>query len=262
MPVLHWEELTTATLAALDADRAVAVLPVAAIEQHGPHLPLGTDAMIVDAVAGRALAALAPDGPVLRLPTQRIGTSREHESFAGTLSHAPETLIAAWGEIGRSVRRAGVRRLVIVNSHGGQPQIVDLVALGLRRDHGMLVVRANLFAFALPDGVIAPDERRFGFHGGEIETALMLHIAPDLVRREHARPFPSASQDIAAASALLEAEGEAGFAWLAEDLNPDGPTGDAGRATAETGEILLRHYAGKLAAVIEDAARFPIERLR
>lgn len=262
MTVHVWEDLTTTGLSALDRDHAVAVLPVAAIEQHGPHLPLGTDAIIADAVVDAALSALPASVTALRLPTQRIGTSDEHASFPGTLGLPAETLLASWVAIGRGVARAGVRRLVLVNSHGGQPQIVDLAALRLRREAGMLVVRANLFAFDLPDGLIGETERRFGFHGGEIETSLMLCIAPDLVRREEVRDFPSASAEIAAGSSLLEAEGEVGYAWLAEDLNPDGPTGDASRATVETGARLLDHQARKLAAVIEDAARFPLERLR
>lgn len=262
MTTYVWEDLTTTELSALDKENAVAVLPVAAIEQHGPHLPLGTDAIIADAIVDTALASLSASVVALRLPTQRIGTSDEHASFPGTLTLPAETLLAAWVAIGHGIARAGVRRLVLVNSHGGQPQIVDLVGLRLRREARMLVVRANLFAFDLPDGLIAGDERRFGFHGGEIETSLMLHVAPNLVRRDQVRDFPSTSTEIVTTSALLEAEGEVGFAWLAEDLNPDGPTGDASRATAETGARLLDHQARKLAAAIEDAATFPLERLR
>ena len=187
-PVMRrWEDLATTDLARFDPRETVAVLPVAAVEQHGPHLPLGTDAFICDAILDEALAMLDPAAPVLRLPTQRLGHSPEHARFPGTLSLRAETMLALWTDIGRSVAAAGLRKLVLFNSHGGQGALIDLVAQALRGGASMTVARCSYYRFALPDGWIRERERRFGLHGGQVETSLMLHIAPHLVRLDCAR---------------------------------------------------------------------------
>jgi len=255
-----WEELTSDEVAGLDRDRALAVLPVAAIEQHGPHLPLGTDAILCDAILSAALDrlpenALSERGPlVLRLPTQRIGHSPEHTRFAGTLSVAARTLLAAWVEIGASLAAAGLRRLVLFNTHGGQGALVDLAAQELRRRHGMLVVRCSYWRFGVPDGWLSEREQRYGLHGGQLETALMLHIAPGLVRRDRIADFRSAAEAWEAAHPGLEVEGRTAIGWMAGDLHPQGVTGDAAAATAELGRRLLEHYAGCLSVVLTAAS--------
>src|SRR5512134_3307056 len=167
----RWEELATTDFARLDPREAVAILPVAAIEQHGPHLPLGTDALICDAIIDEALARLDPAAPVLRLPTQRPGHSPEHARFPGTLSLRAETVLALWTDIGRSVAAAGLRKLVLFNSHGGQGALVDLVAQALRCEASMTVARCSYYRFALPEGWISERERQFGLHGGQVETS-------------------------------------------------------------------------------------------
>jgi len=253
----NWEDLATTDFAGFDPRRTVAVLPVAAVEQHGPHLPLGTDAILGDAVLARALALLPPTPPVLRLPTQRVGHSPEHGSFAGTLSLRPETVLALWTEIGRSVAAAGLRTLVLLNSHGGQGGLVDTAAQALRCEAGLRVVRCSWYRFGIPEGWIDARERRFGLHGGQVETSLMLHVAPHLVRPAAVRDFRSAAEDWEAAIPGLEVEGESGIAWRAEDLNPAGATGDAAAASPELGARLLEHYAARLAAVIAAARDLP-----
>jgi creatinine amidohydrolase len=251
MAMRNWESLTAGHQ--WEEDPKVALLPVAAIEQHGPHLPLGTDAMICDGVIAAAGRHLNAATSVLRLPTQRIGVSPEHASFPGTLSMEPEVALAAWNAIGASVARAGLRRLVVFNSHGGQPGVVDQLAVRLRRDHGMLVARVNIFGLGLPDGAVGDEEARYGLHGGLVETSLMRTLHPDLVRMDLAQDFASRDRDIAEASALLTAEGPGiGIGWLAEDLNPAGVTGDAASATAELGERILDHLGAALARVLED----------
>jgi len=249
-----WEELATTDFAALDPGRTVAVLPVAAVEQHGPHLPLGTDAILCDAILDRAGRSVGAAGTVLRLPTQRVGLSPEHDSFAGTLTLRAETLLALWTEIGLSVAAAGVRKLVLFNTHGGQGGVVDMVAQALRSRAGLLAIRCSSYRFATPAGWIPADEQRYGLHGGLVETSMMLAVAPHLVRRKALRAFPSRAADWEAAIAGLEVEGESGIAWRAEDLNPEGATGDASAATPELGERLLTHFAARLARVIEAAA--------
>lgn len=253
MAMIDWESLTTAD--PWDREATVALLPVAAIEQHGPHLPLGTDAIICDGVIDAAARSLKPDTRVLRLPTQRVGVSPEHASFPGTLSMEPEVALAAWQAIGESVARAGLRRVVIFNSHGGQPGVVDQLALRLRRALGMLVARANIFGLGLPDGAVDATEARFGLHGGLVETSLMLVLRPELVRMDLARNFRSRDEDISKASQRLTAEGAGiGIGWLAEDLNPEGVTGDAASATTDLGARILDHLGIGLARLLEDVA--------
>lgn len=261
MAMTDWESLTTEDLGA--PTRAIALLPVAAIEQHGPHLPLGTDAMICDAILDAAAVGLDQNARVLRLPTQRVGVSPEHESFAGTLSIPPETALACWTAIGSGVARAGIRKLVVFNTHGGQPGVVDQLAVRLRRSHGMLVVRANIFGFGTPQGAIDESEQRYGLHGGLVETSLMRLIRPDLVRMDLARNFASWDASVVARSKTLTAEGAGiGIGWLAEDLNPAGVTGDAAAATAALGERLLTHYGAGLASLLKDVAALELPNIK
>lgn len=252
----HWEHLTTTEFADGACRDAVAVLPVAAIEQHGPHLPLGTDAILTDGILDAALDRL-PDGvDVLRLPTQRVGLSPEHAGFPGTLTLDAETVIAQWAAIGRSVSRTGIRRMVLLNGHGGQTAPVDLVALRLRAETGMTVVRATYFALIGDDPALDERERRFGWHGGLVETALMLAIRPDLVRSERLDDFRSAAEAVAARHSTLRVEGDTGIAWMAEDLGPSGATGNAAAATPEIGARLLNQVAGRLAALLSELHGF------
>lgn len=252
-----WEDLTAAEFSELDPDTTVALLPVAAIEQHGPHLPLGTDAIIADAIVERALGSVIPNGALLRLPTQRIGLSPEHARFAGTLTLTVETALRLWCEIGDGVAAAGVRKLILFNSHGGQVALVDLVAQRLRGEAGLCAVRASYFHAPPPADVIADHERCFGWHGGEMETSMMLEIAPALVRLDKRANYLSRAAGVAAANRVLAVEGETGIGWQAEDLNANGATGDATRATAATGRALIDHYAQRLATLIVEVQRLP-----
>ncbi len=245
----QWQDLSWTEFAALPAD-TVAVLPVAAIEQHGPHLPVSVDATINAGVLARALARLPADLPVLALPMQSVGVSVEHVRFPGTLTGSVETQIALWTEIGESVARAGVRKLLILNSHGGQPQVVDIVCRRLRAQAGMLAVACLWSRLGLPaDVVLGDEEKRHGIHGGLVETSIMLALRPDLVRMELARNFRSAWIAQEAALKILVPEGAVGFGWQTQDLSPAGALGDASRATAELGERLLDHAAGQVGGV-------------
>ena len=252
----NWEDLTTTDFTDAAIRGAVAVLPVAATEQHGPHLPLGTDAILTDGVLEAALARLPEGVEALRLPTQRIGLSPEHASFPGTLTFDAETVIAHWTAIGRSVARAGVGRLILLNGHGGQTAPVDIVAMRLRAECGLTVVRATYFALLEDDPAIDRRERRFGWHGGLIETSLMLAIRPDLVRVDRLSDFRSAAEGVTERHRVLGVEGDAGMGWMAEDLNPAGATGNAAAATAEIGRRLLDGVAGRLAGLIAEAHAF------
>ncbi|MEM6490902.1 MAG: creatininase family protein, partial [Pseudomonadota bacterium] len=237
-PSRWWRELTTEDFTSLDPDRVVAILPVAAIEQHGPHLPLCTDSCINDGMIAHALDRAPDQLQVLVLPTQQVGKSDEHLSFPGTLSVDAETLIRAWRQIGEGVAGAGLRKLVIVNSHGGQPQVVEIVTRDLRALHGMLAVATSWNALGQPDGVVSETDLRFGFHAGDVETSLMLHFRPELVRMDKAEDFKTLTEEMSRSYAILAPEGRHGFAWMAEDLNPQGAAGEAHKATAEKGRAL------------------------
>jgi creatinine amidohydrolase len=262
-PSRLWQDLTWPEIRALDAPRTVAVLPVAAIEQHGPHLPLSVDADINAGLLVRTMALIPADLPVLLLPPQVVGYSLEHTAFPGTLSHDPETLRRVWIEIGQSVRHAGFRKLLILNSHGGQPQVAGIVARELRAVGDMMVVTAASFALGLPDGLFPNDELRHGIHGGAVETSLMLHLRPDAVRKNKVVEFPSTAAKVETAYKLLRLESEAvQTAWMTQDLNAQGACGDARLATAEAGKAILDHMAAKLATLLAEISAYPLANLK
>jgi creatinine amidohydrolase len=254
----YWQDLSWTEIKALPA-ATVAVLPVAAVEQHGPHLPVSVDATINAGILARALELLPPDASVLALPMQSVGLSVEHVRYPGTLTLSAETLIAVLAETGRSVLRAGIRRLVILNSHGGQPQIVDIACRRLRGD-GMFAVGCMASRLGLPpDMLLTREEDLYGIHGGLVETSLMLHLRPDLVRMEHAVDFRSAWIEREAALSVLTPEGGIGFGWETQDLHPAGALGDAASATAATGAAILEHQAARLALLFQEVQGLDID---
>ena len=267
-PTRCWSDLSTADFSALDRNRAIAVLPVAATEQHGPHLPLSVDTDIVNGVVAAALPHLAPDLPALFLPTQTIGFSPEHTRFAGTLTLKAETLIRVWTELGEGVAASGVNKLVLLNSHGGQVGALDLVARDLRARLGMLVYSVNWFNLPLTgaDGQdlnarFSAEEHRFGIHGGEIETSMMLALRPQSVRMDKAEYFRSTSQDRAQHFALLGNGRSAKLGWMMQDVNANGAAGNAAAATAEKGHALLDAAGRALAQALAEIDRLPPDTL-
>jgi creatinine amidohydrolase len=257
-PTAYWQDMRTTDFATVDAARTIALLPVAAVEQHGPHLPLSTDAVINEGVVRLMMQRLPADSSVLVLPALAVGDSLEHTAFKGTLSVELQALLGLWLSIGHSVARAGVRKLVIFNSHGGQRAHVDQVALRLRVDCGMLVVRAHSFALGTPAGLFHADELLHGLHGGAVETSLMLHLRPDLVRQDALADFPSTGRTLAARGGVLGLEEAAGLGWMMQDVNPDGACGDATAATAAKGKRLLDHWADRLVTLLGEVARHPL----
>jgi creatinine amidohydrolase len=253
----HWQNLAWTDFRSLPAD-AVAILPVAAVEQHGPHLPVSVDATINAGLLARALELVPADVPVLALPMQSVGLSVEHVRFPGTLTLSAETLIAVLTEIGRSVARAGPRRLVILNSHGGQPQVVDIVCRRLRGD-GMFAVSCMVSRLGLPPGIaLTREEQAYGIHGGLVETSLMLHLRPDLVRTDRAIDFRSAWLKHEGAMTTLTPEGGVGFGWETQDLHKLGALGDAGAATAAIGKSILEHQAARLAKLLDEVRQIDV----
>ncbi len=251
--VARFADLTSTDISGVSGEDCVAILPVGAIEQHGPHLPTGTDYFIAEGLVSAAVAQATSDGWILVLPTQCIGDSVEHRSFHGTLSLRTETLIDAWTGIGTELCRNGIHKLIIVNAHGGQPQVVDIVALRLRTRNAMLVVRGNYMNWPLPDGTPADPG---GIHGGMLETSMMLQLHPELVHMDKAAEFRSRTEELASSYRKFGHDGRAGFAWMMEDLNHAGVAGRANEATRELGALLMDHYASILAQLIDDTLEF------
>lgn len=267
MPLVSrfWAELCTADFASLDAAATVAVLPVGATEQHGPHLPLSVDHRLVDGIVARALPLLPLSLPVLVLPTQQVGYSPEHAQFAGTLTLPVETVIATWVALGECVARAGVRKLLLFNGHGGQASLLDIVARELRLRCGLIVYGCNWWNLPLGDevdGLFPPEEHRFGVHAGDMETSLMLALAPQSVRMAQARDFPSTSRERAAAYPVLGNGRSAKLGWAMQDYNPEGAAGNAAAATAAKGEAVLAAAAQQLAALLREIAELPLSTVR
>jgi creatinine amidohydrolase len=261
-PIAYWQSMTTVEARGLAGRDPVIVLPLAAIEQHGPHLPLSTDLDIGLGLLTEAFRRLPEGFPAMALPPQAVGTSREHARFAGTISLDPALLSEIIVRNGAALAGCGVRRLVICNSHGGNRQAIDAAGLTLRQALGLLVVKVSYADLPRPDGLDLPDaEWRHGLHGGAVETAMMLHLRPDLVRRDAIRAEPSVGEELEVSMRKLSPDGEVSFSWLAGDLNPTGVTGDARRADAAMGRRLVAHYGEALADVIRDAKEFPLTRL-
>jgi creatinine amidohydrolase len=262
-----WADWSAADFAALDRARAIAVLPLAATEQHGPHLPLSVDGDIAQAIAQAAIAYLPADLPALFLPVQRVGYSPEHTAYPGTLTLKAETVIRLWTDIAESVAAVGVKKLVLLNTHGGNTGLLDVVARDLRARLAMLVHSVpnwDRLALADADGHAAlnrftPDEQRFGVHAGQIETAMMLALKPQLVRMAQARNFESASAVRARRFQLLGRGRGAQWAWMAQDLNPAGAAGNARAATAEDGRALIQATGQALARLLTEIDQLAAE---
>ena len=245
------------------------MLPVAAIEQHGPHLPLNVDTTLVNGVVTAALAHLKADVPVLFLPTQSIGFSLEHTRFAGTLTLKAETVIRLWTELAESVATTGVKKLVLLNAHGGNVGLLDVVARDLRTRLGMLVYSVNSFNLPLVDergdsvaAQFSAHEHRFGIHAGEMETSMMLALQPGQVDMAKAQNFHSTSQDRSENFSILGDGRSAKLGWQMQDYNPHGAVGNAAAATAEKGRALLGAMGCSLAQLLAEIDQLPADTLR
>ncbi len=256
-----WCELTSSDFNGIDAERTIAVLPVAAIEQHGPHLPVGTDTIIAEGMIAAAIDQLPPELDVFFLPVQAIGKSNEHLKWPGTVTLTAETALRAWVEIGEAVNRAGIRKFVFINSHGGNTDLIGIAARELRVRFEMLAVPTHWMRFGYPPGLYDEKEIAHGIHAGDIETSLMLHFRPDLVKQDEIANFVPASIAMAEEFKRLRASAPHRFAWMAQDLNAGGAIGDARQARAEKGALTAAHQASGFIELLRDITAFSLDRL-
>ena len=260
-PPRDWIDIHWPDIAGAGPSRWIAVLPLAATEQHGPHLPVGSDVMIGEAYLARVRELLPVALPVTFLPLQPVGISTEHIDYPGTLTLPTDVALKEWMAIGESVARSGVRKLVIVTSHGGNSAAMSLVAQDLRAHHGLLVATTSWLRFGAPDGLFSAEEIRHGIHGGAVETSIMLARYPHTVRREAIADFRPASIAMDKEFRWLSAHRPVPFAWQAQDLHPSGAAGDATKASAEKGERLLDHGARAFCELLADVDNFDVMKL-
>ena len=246
------------------ADRAgwIAILPLGAHEQHGPHLPFETDTLIAAGIVERLGRRLPADLPVTVLPVEPVGYSPEHLHVAGTRSIAYQEAIERWLGIAADLDRLGIRKLVMLNAHGGNAPLMTIVATEARIRFAMLAVATSWTRFGVPDGMIAPEAKAMDIHAGDIETSVMLALHPDKVDMEKAANFPSRQMEFATRFRHLRAYGPHAFGWTMADLNRDGAAGNASAATAGKGEALIDHAVGGLIELLGDVDAFDLRDLR
>ncbi|MEM1361182.1 MAG: creatininase family protein [Pseudomonadota bacterium] len=233
---MDWAAFRSAEFAEMDPATTIAVLPTAAIEQHGPHLPVGTDTLIAQGMLDRFRALCPEDLSPVILPVQAVGKSNEHLYAPGTVSLSAENALRVWVEIGLSVARAGLKKIVIVNSHGGNLDLVSILARELRVQAEMLAIKCQWASFGHPPGMYSAHETNYGIHGGDVETSLMLAFQPQTVDMAAAKNFRSTAEDTA-----VPPIGPISYGWIAKDLNDEGTVGDASAATADKGQATADH---------------------
>jgi creatinine amidohydrolase len=256
LPYLTWQDIESLP----NKQNVVILQPLGAIEQHGPHLPLIVDAAIVTGVMGKALEALTPEIPAYALPTLTYGKSNEHWHFPGTLTLSATTLLQTLMEVGESVYRAGFRKLVFVNGHGGQPQVVDIAARDLHQRFSDFQVFPHFVWNALPPNAfspwLSPQESQDGIHAGDAETSLMLALLPDRVKFDRAvAEYPPALNDYPS----LSWEGARPIAWMTRDLSQTGTIGNPTTASVVKGQQMLAALAAAWAKILKEiyAFQFP-----
>jgi creatinine amidohydrolase len=261
-PARDWAGIGWADAAPDDVSRWIAVLPLAATEQHGPHLPLETDVLIANAYLARVRALLPSDIPASFLPVEAIGISTEHIDFPGTQTLPTSVALKRWTAIGEDIARRGVKKLVIITSHGGNSAAMMLVAQDLRAHHGMFVVTTSWSRLSGADGLFPADEVRHGIHGGAVETSIMLAGYPEQVRADAIADFPASSIAMERDYRWLSTQRPAPFAWQAQDLHPSGAVGNATLAAKEKGERLIDQGARAFCELLAEVDNFDVNRLK
>ena len=251
------ETLPEKEQAPADAAKWIAVLPLGATEQHGPHLPFETDSLIAEALVERLIDRLPDSAPVVFLPVEEIGYSPEHMHVPGTKTLDWDQAVRRWVRAGEQAHRSGIRKFVMLNAHGGNSPLMTIVATELRIRFNMLAVATSWTRFGLPEGVMSAEEKHLDIHGGLIETSVMLAIHPDKVEMGRAANFNSRQAEFIRDYRHLRAYGPHAFGWLMSDLSNAGVAGNASAASAELGERILDHAVSGLIELLEDVRRHP-----
>lgn len=250
-PYLTWSEIEAIN----DKKNVVIIQPIGAIEQHGYHLPLIVDSAISMGVLGKALTQLDDEIPAYSLPCLYYGKSNEHWHFPGTITLTSQTLLSVIKETAESIYRAGFRKLILMNSHGGQPQIMEIIARDLHQQYEDFFI-FPLFTWRVPNitsQLLTKKELEYGIHAGDAETSIMLSLLPDQVKMDLAiEEYPSNLPE----DSLLSMEGKLPFAWLTNELTKSGVMGDATVATKEKGDRILASLADGWTQVIKDVYNF------
>jgi creatinine amidohydrolase len=260
-PGRDWSEIDWSAVDKKAAARWIAVLPLAATEQHGPHLPLETDVLIGEAYLARVRELLPAALPATFLPIQKVGISTEHIDFPGTLTLSTEAALREWTALGECVARAGLKKLVIITSHGGNSAAMTLVAQDLRAHHGLLAVSTSWSRLSAAEDLFPAEEVRHGIHGGAVETSIILARYREQVRMEAIADFRPASIAMERDFRWLSTQRPAPFAWQAQDLHPSGAVGNATLASAEKGERLIDQGARCFIELLEDVDKFEVKQL-
>ncbi|MCA2653894.1 creatininase family protein [Microcystis sp. M061S2] len=250
-PYLTWTDIDSMP----DKENVVIIQPIGAIEQHGPHLPIAVDAAISLGVLGKAFEKLNTNVPAFALPCLYYGKSNEHWSFPGTITLSATTLLTLIQEIAESLYRSGFRKLVLMNSHGGQPQVMEIAARDIHQQYPDFLV-FPFFTWRVPHNaaeLFSGYELEYGIHAGDVETSMMLSLLPEQVKIERAvREYPQGLPE----NSLLTMEGKLPFAWLTKELTKSGVMGDATNASKEKGDRLLESVANGWVQAIIDVYRF------
>jgi creatinine amidohydrolase len=262
----YWADYTSEELAALGQAGAIAVLPVAAIEQHGPHLPVSVDTCIIEGLVRKLQARFVGDPtapPVLFLPSMPYGKSNEHGQYPGTIVLSTTTLMSVWMDIGRSIAASGFKKIMFFNSHGGQASVMDLVARDLREQCNVIATHCNWYMLGQPEGLFSAEELRFGVHAGEVETSLMMALDPANVQANLLGNFSSSTQALLQQGySALQVSPAAKISWMVQDLNQSGAVGNAAAANATKGAALLKHTVERFELVLKEFAQLPLSYLK
>lgn len=236
---------------------SIIVLPLGAIEQHGPHLPLNTDFVVADAAARSAVERVGEQVDAWLLPTLPFTKSNEHLWAAGTMSLTAETLMKVLDDLGRSIATTPARRLMFINGHGGNSALVAMMNREIRLRHGLQTFLAHPHMPADQGGPSSANELGMGIHGGMDETSVMLHLRPDLVDMDLAvRRVPEKLSE----NEQVRFGGRVAFGWLSNDFFPDGHIGDPTGATADIGARMFESAVSSLCGAMEEISRFDFGR--
>lgn len=260
-PNRDYSQMSEADIKAADTSDWIAVLPLGAHEQHGPHLPFETDTIIASGIACALAENIEDKLPVTFLPVETVGYSIEHMDFEGSKTLAFDEAVKRWIEIGEKLASQGINKMMILNAHGGNSPLMTIVATELRVRLNMFCVATSWTRFIVPGDVISHEEKAYGIHGGDIETSVVLALAPETVDMNKAEDFPNFQQVLSEDYKYLKAYGPHAFGWKAQDLNVSGVNGNASVATVSKGEALIAQAVNGLSQLLEEMDRFDASRL-